>query len=143
MGTQRARGVRALAMMFAAVVAFFLVGGVAAAETVPPASDSGVVIDVGGDGAVSDGTAGGDVVTDGTATDSVSDDDGVVIELVPATSKEITPEEAAAAGQGDTPEGTATAGLSGSSDVLWIAAGVAVLLAGAFGLARIGKRAEG
>lgn len=124
MGTHRMRGFRAVATLIVAVVAFFLVGGgFAAAETVPPTSDSDVVIDLGGDGA--------------------SDGGDAVIELAPATSKEIAPEEAAEAGQGETPEATAAAGVDGPAGVLWIAVGVAALLAGAFGLAQIGKRAEG
>ena len=133
MGKHRMQGVRATAALIVAVLGFFFAGGVASAETASPTADSGAVIEIGGDGAA-------DVSSDG-ASDGASDS-GETIELLPATSKEITPEEAAAAGQGETPEPAATAGVDAPGGALWIAVGVVVLLGAAFGLAQIGKRAR-
>lgn len=127
MGTQRVHGLRAVATVIVAVLAFFLVGGIASAQT-PVAADADVSIDLG---------------TEDDGNTTVTTDDGVVIELAPAVSKEITPEEAAEAGQGAGVEPTSAAGVDDPASILWIALAAGVLLAGALGLARIGKGAEG
>lgn len=137
MGTHRMRPAGVLAALLAAIVAFFLIGGVASAQGMPATSSGdGVSIDLGGDSGPADPSAAGANASDEIT--AVTTEGGAVIELVPGVSKEITPQEAAEAGQGSTADTASAAGVDGPASMLWILGGAAVLIAGAFAISRIG-----
>lgn len=160
----RLRAARMLSALLAVVVAFFLVGGVSAAQTAGAGGDSGVgLIDLsidGSDGAGDVGASDVDAEFTKVDTDTSEPDVGVdvgaeasddettsiivedgVIDLIPAVSKEISPEEAIEAGQGDRTEDAATAGVGENNSTVWIVLGALVLIGGALVIARVGKGA--